>query len=153
MCSSDLKLQLDFTGGSAVFKDVFMQYKNLTFGAIKVGHFKEPFRLEVQTSSKYITFMERSLTTAFMPERSTGVMAHNSILDKRLVWSLGLFSNSDKYGDSEGSVDTYNLTGRLAGTPYKNDSTNSLLHVGAAFSVRNPGDDTYKISKIGRAHV
>ena len=59
------KLQLDFAGGKIAFKDVWMELNKLPIkGNLRVGHFKEPLRLEAITSSKYITFMERSLPIA-----------------------------------------------------------------------------------------
>ena len=52
------KLQLDFAGGEIAFKDVWMELNKLPIkGALRVGHFKEPLRLEALNSSKYITFM------------------------------------------------------------------------------------------------
>ncbi len=63
--------QYDFAGGDADFKDVYVGLKKLPgVGTLKVGHFKEAFGLEELTSSKYITFIERSLPTeAFAPSR------------------------------------------------------------------------------------
>ena len=59
------KLQLDFAGGEIAFKDVWMELGELPIdGKLRVGYFKEPLRLEVLTSSKYISFMERGLTTS-----------------------------------------------------------------------------------------
>ena len=58
------KIQLDFAGGGVSFKDVYMEVAMPYAGNVKVGHFKEPFRLEALTSSKYITFMERALPFA-----------------------------------------------------------------------------------------
>ena len=62
------KLQLDFSGGKISFKDVWMELNKLPIqGNLRVGHFKEPLRLEALTSSKYITFMERGLPIAMSP--------------------------------------------------------------------------------------
>ena len=45
---------------------------------VQVGHFKEPMGFEELTSSKYLTFMERSLTDSDQPSRNSGVMIGNS---------------------------------------------------------------------------
>ena len=62
------KLQLDVAGGSIAFKDVWMELGDMPAnGKLRVGHFKEPLRLEALTSSKSISFMERGLPIAFSP--------------------------------------------------------------------------------------
>ena len=73
------KAQYDFaSSGRPDFKDVYLELKKIpVLGNFKVGHFKEPYSLENLTSSKYITFMERSLNNAFSPSRNTGFMLHN----------------------------------------------------------------------------
>ena len=77
------KLQLDFAGGNISYKDVWMELSEpFLNGNIRVGHFKEPLRLEALTSSKYITFMERGLLFAFSTERNTGAMYHTSLGEK-----------------------------------------------------------------------
>ena len=87
----EYKMEFDFAdtdkgdGGktiqSTAFKDVYMQVKELPYvGHVRVGHFKECFGLEQLTSSKYITFMERSMGDegAFVPGRRIGVMAYDT---------------------------------------------------------------------------
>ena len=56
------KSQFDFAGGDVAIKDQYIGMKNIPYlGTVLVGHVKEPFSLEQLTSSKYLTFMERSL--------------------------------------------------------------------------------------------
>ena len=56
----DFKAQYEFATsiGDTTFADVYIGFQDL-YG-LKVGHFKEPFGLEQLTSSRYITFMERT---------------------------------------------------------------------------------------------
>ena len=141
------KLQLDFAGGGIAFKDVYIALTKLpVIGNIKIGHFKEPFRIEVQTSSKYNMFMERASSTSFMPIRNTGIMLHNHVLKKRLTWAIGAFRNSDKFGNDKGR-DNYNATGRLTGTPVYNEEDHRILHLGIAYSYRNPNTSSLIKSK------
>ena len=87
-------------GGDADFKDVYMQLKNVPYiGNIKVGHFKEPFSMEELTSSKYITFLERALPNAFAPSRNTGIQLHDTLLDGRMTYAVGIFKDVNSYGD------------------------------------------------------
>ena len=144
------KLQLDFAGGDISIKDVYMEVVMPYAGNVKVGHFKEPFRLEALTSSKYITFMERALPIAFSPERNVGVMLHDSFLDDKLSIQAGLFREASS-GDDVNIEDVRNITTRITFLPINND--NNLLHLGAAFSSRSSSDDTYSVSSRAENHL
>jgi phosphate-selective porin OprO/OprP len=148
------KVQLDFAGGKISAKDVFLEITKIPgLGNIRIGHFKEPFRLEALTSSKYITFMERAFPASFSPERNTGIMVHNKALDSQLFWQLGFFKNGDSAGDDENENSGLNITARVAGLLLNDTESHQLLHVGAAVSSRNPIDDEYSISLRPDAHM
>ena len=149
----NFKAQYDFAGGSAGFKDVYMGIDKLPgAGKLQVGHFKEPFSLEMQTSSKYITFMERSLANVFAPERNSGMMIANTGMDKRLTWALGAFRDSDGFGEA-GGPGNYAVTGRVTTSPWYADGGSKLLHLGLAYSHRNPTGDTVRIRQRPEAHL
>ncbi len=61
--------ELGFEGTQTKFKDVYAQMNDMPgVGSFRAGHFKEPIGLEELTSSRFITFMERSYATrAFTP--------------------------------------------------------------------------------------
>ena len=68
------KVQLSYEGGGISFKDVFIEIGKIPIvGNFRIGHFKEPFRLEVLSSSNFMTFMERSFHSEYAPERNTGL--------------------------------------------------------------------------------
>lgn len=138
------KLEFDFAGGKAKLTDAWISVNDIPWiGNLQAGHFKEPFGLEELTSSKYITFMARALTSPFQPARNSGFMAHNTALNERLTWAVGTFMDVDDFGNSSGSSNArYNVTGRVTGLPYADLENNKLLHVGAAFQRRNPNDNT-----------
>jgi phosphate-selective porin OprO/OprP len=137
----EYKLQFDFAGGDADLKDAYIATR-LPIGKIKVGHFKEPFGLEELTSSKYITFLERSLPTeAFSPSRNAGVMLYDSALDERMTWAAGFFREADDNGNIEDDGG-YSVTGRVTGLPLYADDGASLVHVGASYSYRDTTRDT-----------
>ena len=70
------KAEYDFAGGSVSWTDVYLRFVKVpALGNIYVGKFKAPFGLEELTSSRFITFQERSLTDAFVPGRQVGVFA------------------------------------------------------------------------------
>lgn len=147
------KVQLDFSGGEVTFKDVYLELPKLPVGDLRLGHFKEPFRLEALTSSKYMTFMERSQHIPFSPERNSGIMIKNEVLDKMIGYQFGFFHNGDKAGDDGAIGDGYNITARVTALPFKNAEKNQLLHVGAGFSYRKPSSETYKVSTRPESHL
>jgi phosphate-selective porin OprO/OprP len=134
------KAQYDFanTGdGDTDLEDAYIGLKDLgPLGTVIVGHFKEPFSLEGQTSSKYITFMERALPTAFFPGRNTGFMANNSVMEKRLLWQVAATEETNDSGFNFDDESRWNVTARLVGVPlYENDGER-VVHLGFGYSHR-----------------
>ena len=145
------KLQLDFSGGKIAFKDVWMELGELPInGKLKVGHFKEPLRLEVLTSSKYIPFMERSLVTSMFADRNTGAMYHTTFGD-RLAFQSGLFREGDSFGNDKTANNNVNITSRVTYLAINNEG--KLLHLGASNSLRKNNDNTYDLSTKAENHL
>ena len=142
------KLQLDFAGSSASFSDVYIQINEIpVLNYLRAGHFKEPFGLEELTSSKYISLIERSLTSPFAPSRNAGIMSGNSLFDGRMNWAAGLFRDADGAGQAHGDWDSnLNFTGRITGTPYVNEEGDQLLHLGLAYRRVNPAEGSLSYS-------
>ncbi|MEA3496367.1 MAG: porin, partial [Bacteroidota bacterium] len=146
------KVQLSFDGGEVVLKDVFIEMTDIPLlGNIRFGHFKEPFRFDVITSSKNVLFMENSLHTGFANTRSTGVMIHNNFLDKKISFQTGVFFNSDKQGNPLNSYD-YNFTSRLTALAFVNENKTKYLHLGSSYSLRII-DDVYNIKSKPESHL
>jgi phosphate-selective porin OprO and OprP len=146
------KLQLDFANGDIAFKDVFIEINKLPIqGDIRIGYFKEPFRLESLTSSKYITFMERGLPIAMSVERNSGVMYHNTF-GERLSLQTGVFLNADDFGNDKTVNSAMNATSRL--TYLAINSEEKLLHLGIAGSIRNSSSSGgYNVSTRAENHL
>ncbi len=124
----ELKAQYDFAGGDASAKDLYIGVKN-DWGTVRFGHYKEYFSLEELTSSKYITFLERSLPVqAFAPSRNSGIGFHGKKGDK-MNWGLGAFYDADDFGEST-SEDNVNITGRIAFRPLWEDKGARMFHIG-----------------------
>ncbi|MFQ6034421.1 MAG: OprO/OprP family phosphate-selective porin [Sedimentisphaerales bacterium] len=151
----EYKLQFDFAGGDADLKDAYLGLTDFPIGKLRFGHFKEPFSLEELTSSKYITFLERALPNVFAPGRNAGFMLHGTALaasDPRMTWAAGIFRDTDGYGEGQDDGG-YNLTGRVTGLPWYEDNGASLLHVGVAYSHRNPNNETVSFATEPEAHL
>jgi phosphate-selective porin OprO/OprP len=136
----EFKVQYDFAGGDVDFKDAWLGIKKLPFGSLRIGHFKEPFSLEELTSSKYITFMERSLPNIFAPGRNTGFGILGKTGNEQMTWGFGVFTDANDYGEAEEHDDTYNFSGRFTFLPWVEGD--DLLHVGVGYHYQgvNEGD-------------
>ncbi len=143
------KAQVDFAGNSTSLKDIYLGYSGLDSAKIKIGHFKEPFSLEEQTSSKYITFMERGLPNAFSPGRNTGLAV--STHGERWGAAAGYFFDGVKNGSSSKSQG-WGATGRVHFAPLA-DKTR-VVHLGAAASYRgSDGDNEIRFRERPESHV
>jgi phosphate-selective porin OprO/OprP len=145
------KLQLDFTGGAIAFKDVWIELSKLPLnGNLRVGHFKEPLRLEVLTSSKYITFIERALPTAMSAERNTGAM-YRATFGKKISLQTGVFREGDSFGNDKESTNNVNVTSRI--TYLAMNDSDKLLHLGASNSIRKNSGHSYGFSSRAENHL
>lgn len=145
----EFKAQYDFAGGDADVKDLWIALKQ-SWGKVKFGHFKEPFGLEELTSSKYLAFMERSLTSAFVPGRNSGIGISDG--DDKMNWGLGYFYDADDYGVSTGENRT-NITGRVVFRPVYEEKGKKLFHIGLAATQKDLGTgDTFRFRVRPEAH-
>tara|TARA_R110002096_G_scaffold309403_2_gene503936 strand:+ start:36280 stop:37464 length:1185 start_codon:yes stop_codon:yes gene_type:complete len=124
------KFEVDFAGGDADIKDGYMEWA-LKPVSIAVGQYKVPVSLEEQTSSRYITFLERSsITDAFGFSRDIGISANFAQNDFTL--KAGVFQ-----GNFSGNADMEGRTYAARAT-YAAKIENGLVHVGAsAFHRKN----------------
>lgn len=152
------KLQVDFVGQDIDLKDAYIDFLKVPYVAtnvLRIGHNKEPISLGELTSSKYITFMERSLPTqAFAPGRNTGILLWNSVLNKRLVWEAGYYYDVGDSGDFFDDFSNTNFSARVAGTPWYQDESH-LLHVGLGYShkFRNKDKTTLRFRAQPETHI
>lgn len=150
------ELDVDFAGATIEMKDMFIQYYFMNgdkdWGHLKAGHFKEGFSMETTTTSRYLTFIERSLMSKYSPSRHLGI-AYTQ-WGKKWLFTGGVFFQTQ--GENEqviwsqdknkaaGIDEGYSLTGRLVITPILDDE--KVLHIGGAYSYRTPktSDEVYK---------
>ena len=145
--------EIDFAGQSGqdtpIFRDVYLQYNGIPYGvgdgaSLRIGHFREPYSLEELTAVVHRTFVERSLGNVFVPGRNAGVQLSDAWLGEpkkeRLTFTLGAFKETDDWPSSNDSDEDqgYQITSRLTGLPYYEDDGRKLIHVGLAYSRRNP---------------
>ncbi len=143
------ELDLDFSGSAIEMKDMIIGYifdeQNLI---LKAGHFRESFGMETLTTSRYLTFMERSLMSKMDASRHLGFQANT--WGERYSLAGGVFFNTQgEFEEVEFSQDQnkdlgidegYSLTGRAVFRPiYDQDK---VLHFGVSGTYRTPKTDT-----------
>ncbi len=142
------EIDLDFAGAVAELKDLYIKYTNdtQTFN-IKAGHFKEGFSMETTTTSRYLTFMERSLASKFSPSRHLGLQ-FNYMKERYLLIGGIHFNTQGEYEEVEFSQSAnkkkntdegYSLTGRFVFRPLINNE--KFIHLGIGASYRTPKTD------------
>lgn len=119
------KIEYDFASGKAAAKDIFLAYKGFKPAAVLIGNFKEPFGLEELTSSKYMTFMDRTIVNGqFSPSRNVGAALHMG--GSNYSAAFGVFGK----GTGKGQDPKYSVAGRVTFAPIATKTT--AVHLGAA---------------------
>lgn len=153
----EFRLQYDFAANNPPnLKDAYLGIVDLHLPVIGIpfhirgGRFKTPLGLETVTSSSDTTFMERGLTSAFIPSRNTGILMHGDFPRKRVRWALGFVQQED---DLDFSISgNYSLTGRFAGAfrPRKDDL---LVHAGIDLARWVPSEGSASFSSRPESHI
>ena len=151
----EFKWQYDFAPGldnEVKFKDLYLGLKDLPFGNLRIGQFKEPMGLEEITSIGYSTFLERGAPDRLLPARNIGLMWYDSCHQThRINWALGIFRDDTKNDLGQNSRDgAYSGTARISGTPYKGDA-NHFVHLGGSYSMRALRGADYKVDFKGES--
>jgi len=140
------ELDMDFADALADLKDAYLKYQFSDNTWIRAGNFKERFSMETNTTSRYLTFMERpAVTRTLTPSRHLGIQGsfgRSGLLAVAGVHfqDVGDFEvvqarkdNNNATGQNEG----YSLTGKLTAMPFYKDQTKGL-HLAVAGSYRTP---------------
>jgi len=86
------------------------------------------------------------------PDRKTGIMLFNHVLNKRMTWAAGYFIPTDDFGKYVGNK--YHLTGRLTALPiYKDEDRYRILHLGAGYSFQYEADKEYVLKTRPESHL
>jgi phosphate-selective porin OprO and OprP len=138
--------ETDFGLGDVEVKDAYIEYDGdlVDPAYVRVGQYKTPNSLEELTSSRFLTFMERSaIVDAFALDRQiglgTGASGENWGVD------VGVFGqNAADVNDNEG----YALAGRghyafFLDPQDRGAGSSELVHLGASARYRNFDNDTF----------
>ena len=141
------KFQIKYTKrfseqGELALADAYMRIENNKNIGIQIGHMKEPFGLEQQTSSSELIAIERSLPTeTFTPDRSYGLLINQ--IKKSYTLAAGYFitrNNHDEFSLAnfdllqKGDNSSDAITMRITAAPFRNKW--QTLHIGSSASKR-----------------
>ena len=130
------EIDIDFAGNEVDFNDAYVKYHFNKNTFIKTGNFKEPFSLETVTTSRNLTFMERSYVRTFAPKRNLGAAITH--YNDKWFGSLGFFGQEVADYD-ENDDEGYAITGRMAYFPIVDEQ--KLLHFAVYGTRRTPNAD------------
>lgn len=146
--------QMDFGfPGRPTFTDVWLQANEVpVFGNIRIGQWKQPFSLEVVSSFRYTTFMERSVIfQPFTPFRHIGIGFFDWSEDLNTTWAASLIrTGQDQYGGSISDDGGNGVVGRMTHLLHWDDASDgrSYLHVGGAYYLNAPPNDSARFRSI-----
>ena len=148
----------DWSSGICEIKDALVAFTGVEGLELKAGNFKESFSMQRNTTSRYLMFMERPMiVNAVAPSRHLGFNARYA---KDWFWiSAGVFGPELKGSEEQTAMEDNNkdfgrneglsYTGKIVFRPlYK--SQNAMLHIGGAFSYRQPkltSTDGYAVAR------
>lgn len=155
--SSRWVAEVDFANGNFRPRDLYVGLTALPgLRELRVGYFREPFSLEGATSSRFITFLERSPLNELDPARDWGVMGRWWLESERATFALGAFrTGTSDGGFSGGDGVNWAVTGRLTGLPLYTDDegTFRLVHLGAAASHRLPPNGVVRYAPDAQSNL
>jgi phosphate-selective porin OprO/OprP len=121
------------------FDEMWVGLRNLpVLGNARIGHVRPPQGLECYTSSRNLTFLERSSAfETFLQEFDPGIWFFNSALDDHLFWAATVHRIDPDSKMAEWGKGDYAATGRIAGLPYYENDGRCLMHLGASYQFRS----------------
>ena len=89
----DYRVQGDFADrDSALLRDFYVNVHRIEEFQLRFGQFKEPFGQENLHSALALDFVERSLLSNLVPDRSPGIMLSGSLDNGVFEYSVGIFN-------------------------------------------------------------
>ncbi len=154
----DYFMQMDFGFfGRPTFTDLWADFKDVgPLGTVRVGQWKQPFSLEVVSSFRYTTFMERSsMFQAFTPFRHIGVGFYNNSDDLNWTWAASYFrTGQDQFGGSLSTDGGNGGAGRLTHLLWHDGAKGEdYLHLGAGYFLNAPPNERVRFRSVPEIFV
>lgn len=138
-------VEFDFAfPGRPSFMDVYLDIRDLPFGTIRIGQWRQPFGLDNLTSVKELTFLERGLPFAFTPFRQIGVGQFDTNEERGITWANSVFRYpTDTFGGNVGDNGGYGYAGRFTWLAIDCDDQGTL-HFGIDYSFVDPANNSLR---------
>ena len=152
-------VQMDFAFfGRPSFTDIWLESTRMPkLGTVRIGQWKQPFSLEVVSSFRYTTFMERSLPfIPFTPFRHPGIGFYDHAENLNSTWAASLFrSGQDQFGGSISTDGGWGTAERVTWLPYYDEPTQGryYTHLGMGHFFSAPPRDTQTFRTIPEIFV
>lgn len=140
----DFKVQAGISNNVSL-KDVYINVTDIpVLPHLKIGKFKEPYSLSEQTSSKYLTFLERpNVKNVFSQGRNPGFLTSNQHFGEKINWAFGVFTPDNDGVNQPMTEGDYNLATRVTSPIYANSKYSQLVHLGLSLGRRSGGNGSY----------
>lgn len=151
--------QMDFAFfGRPTFTDLWVEQTDLPIlGTLRFGQWKQPFSLEVVSSFRYTTFVERSLLfQPFTPFRHLGLGFYNRNQALTSTWAASAFAaGNDQYGGQIQTAGGIGTAERITWLPKYDEPSGGryYLHLGAAHYFSAPNNRTVNFRTIPEMFV
>ena len=128
------EFDMDIADNEIEIKDFWMAYIGAENTIVKVGNQKPPGSMEEVTTSRWLTFMERSIANGFASGRRIGVSYTK--YGEKFFFSGGYFGQEPGTGEEEGEDEATGIAARVAFAPVVGDG--KVFHIGATYGSYEP---------------
>jgi phosphate-selective porin OprO/OprP len=136
------RLMTDFGEGRVVVQDAHLDARIFPFLRVRTGKFKPPVGLERLQSATALTFVERALPTALVPNRDVGVQLWGEFGGGVLGYAAGVFNGVPDGGSADLDTDgRKELAGRVFAQPFRNGSSDLLRGIGIGVAGSTGGEE------------
>lgn len=136
------------------FNDMLFTFLNIpAIDRLTLGHFREPFGMEENTSSNAIPFMERSLTTAFGTSRNAGIMVQRHFFSDKLGIHAGVFRITDSLGSEREGAGKNSYSGRVGINPVQDTTANRSAHIGFGLNTQTLVGNILKVEAQNESNL
>ncbi|SFH72609.1 porin [Planctomicrobium piriforme] len=150
-------MQVDFGFfGRPTIQDLYVEQTDVPiFGNVRVGQWKQPFSLEVVSSFRYTTFMERSvLFQAFTPFRHLGVGFYDWTDDLNMTYAASVFAaGQDQYAGSMSLSGGYASAERITYLPMWECDGHEYVHLGLGHYFSTPNNHVTNLRTLPEAFI